>query len=137
VSRQTVAFGKLRHAQTETVERGAWAKFLSSLPRKPESIVCDQGTFVFRNRARLNQLLTLMRLAHLHIDNITDYSTDIRVYLEAHSGRPHYTYREAYDANTDEAGAPQLNSLWSVDTQMAMREARAKRASGIPVRARY
>ncbi|MEO7121536.1 MAG: hypothetical protein ABI400_00105, partial [Lacisediminihabitans sp.] len=76
---------------------------------------------------RLNQLLTLMRLAHLRVDNIADYSTDIRAYLEAHNGRPHRTYREAYDATADEAGVQKFNSLWSVPVQIAMREARTKR----------
>lgn len=81
--------------------------------------------FAFRNRARLNQLLNLMRLANLRVDNVADYGTDIRAYLDDH---PQRTYREIYDAQEDESGAALLNSLWSVPAQVAMREARARLA---------
>jgi hypothetical protein len=85
--------------------------------------------FTFRNRARLNQLLTLMVLSHRKVDNVTDYSTDIRAYLDAHNGHPRRTYREAYDATTNESGVALLNSLWSVTAQVAMIEARSRRAA--------
>jgi len=66
-----------------------------------------------------------MRLANLRVDNVADYGTDIRAYLDDH---PQRTYREIYDAQEDESGAALLNSLWSVPAQVAMREARARLA---------
>ena len=80
--------------------------------------------FAFRNRARLNQLLDLMRLKSMNVDHPTDYAKDIRTYIEASDGRPERTYREAYDSLPDEL----FSSLWSVPAQLAMREARLMRA---------
>lgn len=82
--------------------------------------------FALRNRARLNQLLNLMRLANLRVDNVADYGTDIRAYLDANNGHPVRSYREIYDAKGD--GAASFNSLWSMPAQNAMREARLRRA---------
>ena len=76
--------------------------------------------FAFRNRARLNHLLTLMRLATLRVDNPTDYASEIRAHLEATGGHPLRTYRETYDPRSEE----QFSSLWSLPAQSAMREAR-------------
>ena len=84
--------------------------------------------FAFRNRARMNQLLALMRQATLRVDNVADYSTDIRAYLEAHNGHPQRTYRDVYDAKENEDGDALFNSLWSVQAQTIMREARLKRS---------
>ena len=98
-------------------------------PLRAFKLALNPRAFTFRNRARLNQLLTLMVLSHRKVDNVTDYSTDIRAYLDAHNGRPHRTYREAYDAMANESGVALLNSLWSVTAQVAMIEARAKRAA--------
>lgn len=80
--------------------------------------------FAFRNRARLNQLLELMRLKSMNVDHPTDYAKDIRTYIEASDGRPERTYREAYDSLPDEL----FSSLWSVPAQLAMQEARLMRA---------
>ena len=98
-------------------------------PLRAFKLALNPRAFTFRNRARLNQLLTLMVLSHRKVDNVTDYSTDIRAYLDAHNGRPHRTYREAYDAMANESDVALLNSLWSVTAQVAMIEARAKRAA--------
>lgn len=76
--------------------------------------------FAFRNRARLNHLLTLMRLATLRVDNPTKYAAEIRDHLEAIGGHPQRTYRETYDPRTEE----QFSSLWALPAQAAMREAR-------------
>ena len=84
--------------------------------------------FVFRNRARLNQLLTLIRQAYLRVDNVADYATDIRAFLDSHHGRPQRTYRQAYDTRVNEAGTEMLGSLWSVEAQVSKRDARLKRA---------
>lgn len=84
--------------------------------------------FMFRNRGRLNHLLELMRLATLRVDNPADYALDIRTYLDENNGRPQRTYRQAYDALADSAGVMQLSSLWAPDAQIAMLEARMKRA---------
>jgi len=83
--------------------------------------------FAFRNRARLNNLLALMRLAYLRADSVPGYSIDIRAYLDKHNGRPERTYRQAYDAQFDDAGTAQLNSLWAVAAQEAMLEARLRK----------
>ena len=85
-------------------------------------------TFTFRNRGRLNLLLVLMVLAHRKVDNVTDYSTDIRAYLDRHNGHPQRTYRDMYDRKADPSGEVRLNSLWSVAAQLAMIEVRTRRA---------
>lgn len=86
--------------------------------------------FAFRNRARMNTLLTLMRQAMLRVDNVADYSADIRAYLEAHNGHPQRTYRDVYDTRVSEGGDVLFNSLWSVPAQTIMRDARLKRSIG-------
>lgn len=81
-------------------------------------------SFAFRNRERLNHLLTLMRLATLRADNPADYATDIRKYLEAAGGHSQRTYRQTYDPRTEE----QYSSLWALPAQAAMKEVRRIRA---------
>lgn len=85
--------------------------------------------FAFRNRARLNQLLELMRLANQRVDNAADYATDIRAHLDEHNGHPPRTYRAIYDTKTDESGTVLLNSLWSEPAQLAMIQARMDEAA--------
>lgn len=80
--------------------------------------------FVFKNRARLNHLLTLMRLARLRVDTATDYAADIRAFLNAHDGHPPRTYRETYDRHASASGEILFNSLWASRPQLAMAEAR-------------
>ena len=95
----------------------------------------ESRVYSFRNRARLNNLLELMRLSYQKVDRVAGYSTDIRSYLEAHNGRPKRSYREAYDPQFDGAGTQQFNSLWSIPAQIAIREAqtirRASKAAGM------
>lgn len=97
-------------------------------PLRELKAVLRPRAFMFRNRARLNQLLSLIRMAYLRVDNATDYATDIRAYLDAHHGRPHRTYREAYDPTANAAGEILLASLWAEEAQLSMRDARIKRA---------
>jgi len=80
--------------------------------------------FVFKNRARMNHLLTLMRLARLRVDTATDYAADIRACLHAHDGHPPRTYRETYDKHASASGEILFNSLWAIRPQLAMAEAR-------------
>ncbi|MBB5640567.1 hypothetical protein BJ997_001115 [Cryobacterium roopkundense] len=84
--------------------------------------------FMFRNRARLNQVLVLMRLASMRVDTATDYASDIRAFLDAHNGHPPRTYRAAYDTTANQSGEAPLGSLWAPKAQIAMTEARANRA---------
>ena len=53
--------------------------------------------FMFPNRARLSQVLILMRLAGLRVDTATDYASGVRAFLGAHDGHPPRTYGAAYD----------------------------------------
>jgi hypothetical protein len=55
-----------------------------------------------------------LRLSYQRVDNVADYSTDIRTYLDAHNGRPKRWYREAYDPEFDEAGTQQFDTVWGV-----------------------
>lgn len=77
----------------------------------------------FRNRKRLDHLLNLMRLASLKVDNATNYTADIRIYLEANGGRPARSYRETYDPKTEE----RFSSLWRQVAQEAFIEKRRQR----------
>ena len=88
--------------------------------------------FMFRNQARLNQVLMLMRLASLRVDTATDYASDIRPFLGAHDGHPPRTYRAAYDKTANPAGEVLLGSLWAPKTQISMTEVREKRALARP-----
>ena len=81
--------------------------------------------FAYRNRARMNQMLELIRLAHLRVDNVADYATDIRAHLALHNGRPVRTYRNVYDSKADDANNG-FCSLWSIAAQTSMRAARLK-----------
>ncbi|TFC03259.1 hypothetical protein [Cryobacterium sp. MDB2-33-2] len=84
--------------------------------------------FVFRNRARLNNVLILMLLARLRVDTATDYASDIRDFLNKHDGHPPRTYRATYDKTANADGEILLSSLWAPKAQLAMAEARAKKA---------
>lgn len=68
-----------------------------------------------------------MRLARLRVDTATDYSADIRAFLNKHDGHPPRTYRETYDTQVNQDGEFLLNSLWAVRTQLAMEEARTQK----------
>ncbi len=84
--------------------------------------------YVFKNRARMNHLLTLMRLARLRVDTATDYATDIRAFLNEHHGHPPRSYRETYDTQVNPKGEFLFNSLWAAKPQLAMEELRIQKA---------
>ena len=74
-------------------------------PLRAFKLALSPRAFTFRNRARLNQLLTLMVLAHRKVDNVTDYSTGIRAYLEDHKGDRTRSSRD--DRSTHKASSRQ------------------------------
>ena len=79
------------------------------------TIIADRA-FSFRNRARLNLLLELIRLGLLRAENASDYATAIRAHLIKHQGHPKRSYREIYDHRSIEDGI-NTNSLWSPAAQ--------------------
>jgi hypothetical protein len=81
----------------------------------------------------LNRLLTLMVLARLHVDNVGDYSADIRQHLEASLTRPDRTYRQIYDRRPL-LGEDRFSSLLSMPAQLAMNEGRKRRLRGRELR---
>ncbi|WP_449372817.1 hypothetical protein [Arthrobacter psychrolactophilus] len=83
------------------------------------TIIGDRA-FSFRNRARLNLLLELVRLGLLRADNASDYATSIRAHLIAHQGHPKRSYRDIYDHQSNEEGT-NINSLWSPAAQLKIK----------------
>lgn len=83
----------------------------------------------FRNRARLNLLLELMRLRELRADNAGDYAIAIRAHLEAHRGHPQRRYREICDRRANPDGMKAKNSLWSPAAQLRLQARFAARAA--------
>ena len=82
------------------------------------TMITDRA-FSFRNRARLNLLLELIRLGQLRADNAADYATAIRAHLIQYNGHPKRSYREIYDHQNREDGSNE-NSLWSPAAQLRL-----------------
>ena len=59
--------------------------------------IIEPRAFAYRNRARMNRMLELVRLSQLRADNVGDYTVDIRSHLIAHDGHPPRTYQAIYD----------------------------------------
>ena len=97
-------------------------------PLREIRLMIKPRAYVFKNRARMNHLLTLMRLARLRVDTAADYATDIRAFLNEHDGHPPRTYRETYDTQVNPDGEFLFSSLWAVKPQLAMEEARIQKA---------
>jgi hypothetical protein len=97
-------------------------------PLREIRLMVKPRAYVFKNRARLNHVLTLMRLARLRVDTATDYASDIRAFLNKHNGHPPRTYRETYDTLMSPDGEFFFNSLWAIKPQLAMEESRIKKA---------
>ncbi len=96
--------------------------------------VLESRRWTFRNRARMNLLLELVRLADLRADDPTVYATDIRHHLAEQSGRPARTYRAIYDTWGPKNAEHRTYSLWASPAEKAARELRSRerKATGRP-----
>jgi hypothetical protein len=66
-------------------------------PLKMVRQVIDRRKFAFRNRARMNLLLELVRLRVLRADSVRTYAEDIRAHLVAEGEERAPRYRQVYD----------------------------------------
>jgi hypothetical protein len=83
--------------------------------------------YSYKNRARTNQMLELVRLSMLRADDVSAYTTAIRTELDAHHGHLQRGYRDVYDKREADP-AESFNSLWSAATQRRMAEVRRREA---------
>lgn len=81
--------------------------------------IIEDRSFSYRNRARLDLQLELIRLSLLRADNATDYASAIRTHLITHQGHPKRSYREIYDHENTKDGT-KTNSLWSPAAQLRL-----------------
>jgi hypothetical protein len=86
--------------------------------------VLESRRWTFRNRARMDLLLELVRLADLRADDPGVYAADIRAHLLAHAGRPTRTYRAIYDSWGPKDAEQRTYSLWASPAERAARELR-------------
>ena len=91
---------------------------LENTLNRVRSIIEDHA-FSYRNRARLDLQLELIRLSLLRADNASDYATAIRTHLITHQGHPKRSYREIYDHRNAQDGT-KTNSLWSPAAQLRL-----------------
>lgn len=93
--------------------------------------------WTFRNRARMNPLLELVRLADLHADDPRAYAADLRQHLHTTAGRAPRTYRALYDTWGPKKSEMRTYSLWASPAQKAARElrSRTRKATGRPPKA--
>ena len=98
--------------------------------------VLESRRWTFRNRARMNLLLELVRLADLRADDPSVYATDIRHYFTEQSGRPPRSYRAIYDSWGPKSAEHRTYSLWASPAAKAARELRSqqRKQTGRPVR---
>jgi hypothetical protein len=108
----------LREGRPPVYANGAVEQSLSRIRE-----IVQPRQYAYRNRARTNRMLELVRLSMVRADDAAEYATAIREYLDRHNGRMPRTYRAIYDKT-----AAGLSSLWSVATQVAMKEARDQKA---------
>lgn len=96
--------------------------------------VLEARRWTLRNRARMNLLLELVRLADLRADTAGVYVTGVRRYLIDHRGHPPRTYREVYDTWGPTEGQTRVYSLWASDAEKVARELRSaeRRKTGRP-----
>lgn len=99
--------------------------------------VLEPRRWTFRNRARMDLLLELVRLADLHADDPRAYAADLRQHLQAIGGRPSRTYRALYDTWGPKKSEKRTYSLWASPAQKAARELRnrTRKATGRPPKA--
>jgi hypothetical protein len=88
--------------------------------------ILEPRKYSYRNRARTNRMLELIRLSMLRADDVAAYTTAIRSHLDAQHGPLQRSYRDLYDARAKDP-RESLSSLWAVPVQLAMREARKRK----------
>lgn len=101
---------------------------LENTLNKVRTSIADRA-FSFRNRARLNLLLELLRLGQLRADNAADYASAIRAHLIQYEGHPERSYREIYDHQSSEDGS-NANSLWSPAAQLRLHTESDEKTAG-------
>lgn len=96
--------------------------------------VLESRRWTFRNRARMDLLLELVRLAHLRADDAGVYAIDIRGHLSKHAGMPSRRYRALYDSWGPKSNQQRTYSLWSTPAEKAAKELRnaARKKTGQP-----
>jgi hypothetical protein len=97
--------------------------------------ILEPRMYSYRNRARTNRMLELVRLSMLRADDISEYTTAIRSHLDAQHGHLQRSYRNLYDKRAEDP-RESLSSLWSVSAQHAMRETRKRKMEHLLLRAR-
>ena len=97
--------------------------------------VLESRRWMFRNRARMDLLLELVRMADLRADDADVYAADIRQHLTTHGGRPPRNYRAIYDTRGPKGNENKNYSLWASPAEKAARELRGaeSRRTGRPV----
>ena len=83
--------------------------------------------YSYKNRARTNQMLELVRLSMLRADDVSTYTSAIRTELDAQHGHLQRGYRNVYDKREADP-AESVSSLWSAATQRRMAEVRKRKA---------
>jgi hypothetical protein len=84
--------------------------------------------YSYKNRARTNRMLELVRLSMLRADDSASYTAAIRAQLISHHGHLQRGYRNVYDKR----GADPFESkysLWSTAKQKTMAETKRRRAA--------
>ena len=83
--------------------------------------------YSYKNRARTNQMLELVRLSMLRADDVSTYTSAIRTELDVQHGHLQRGYRNVYDKREADP-AESVTSLWSAETQRRMAEVRKRKA---------
>jgi hypothetical protein len=83
--------------------------------------------YSYKNRARTNRMLELVRLSMLRADDAAAYTAAIRAGLVSHDGHLQRGYRDVYD-KTSTVPFESKHSLWSTATQRTMAETKRRRA---------
>lgn len=84
--------------------------------------------YSYKNRARTNRMLELVRLSMLRADDSVTYTAAIRAQLVSNHGRLHRGYRDVYDKRGKDPFESKY-SLWSTATQKKMAETKRRRAA--------
>jgi hypothetical protein len=84
--------------------------------------------YSYKNRARTNRMLELVRLSMLRADDGAAYTAAIRAQLVSHAGHLRREYRDIYDKRGSDPFESK-HSLWSTATQRTMAETKRRRAA--------